>query len=309
MTDHSTALRPAPTTPPADDRPDPRPDAVRVAKARGSRAGSIAKHTVLILLSLVMLYPVLWMVVSSLRPDGHIFDNPSLVLDTFDTDNYTTGWSALQRPFGVYLANSAIIVIGAIIGNLVSCSLAAYAFARLSFRYKRLAFGAMLVTMMLPIQVLIIPQYVIYSQLGWINTFLPLIVPKFLATDGFFVFLMVQFIRGIPRELDEAARIDGAGHARIFFQVILPLMKPALATAAIFTFIWTWNDFFSQLVFVTAPDKYTASVALRQFIDPTGQSDFGALFAMSVVTLVPVFLAFLFGQRFLLRGIATTGGK
>jgi multiple sugar transport system permease protein len=276
---------------------------------RRQRISSIGKHTLLIVLSLVMLYPVLWMVASSLRPDGYIFNNPSLILDTFAFKNYTNGWGALQQPFGAYLLNSAIVVVGAIIGNLISCSLAAYAFARLRFRFKRLAFGAMLVMMMLPIQVLIIPQYVIYAQLGWINTFLPLIVPKFLATDGFFIFLMVQFIRGIPRELDEAARIDGAGHARIFLQMMLPLMKPALATAAIFTFIWTWNDFFSQLIFVTEPDKYTSSVALRQFIDPTGQSDFGGLFAMSVVTLVPVFLAFLFGQRFLLRGIATSGGK
>jgi multiple sugar transport system permease protein len=308
MTDQQTALRPTAATVQQDTRAVDR-DAQRLAALKRRRVTSVVKHVVLIVLSLVMLYPVLWMIASSLRPDGHIFGNPSLVLDTFATKNYTNGWSALQKPFGVYLLNSAIIVVGAIVGNLVSCSLAAYAFARLSFRYKRLAFTAMLVTMMLPVQVLIIPQYVIYSQLGWINTFLPLIVPKFLATDGFFVFLMVQFIRGIPRELDEAARIDGAGHARIFFQIILPLMKPALATAVIFTFIWTWNDFFSQLVFVTAPDRYTASVALRQFIDPTGQSDFGALFAMSVVTLVPVFLAFLFGQRFLLRGIATTGGK
>ena len=309
MTDQPTALRPAASrsSSRAADRGSGSP--ARTALLRRQRIASIGRHTLLIVLSVVMLYPVLWMVASSLRPDGYIFNNPSLVLNTFAYKNYTNGWSALQQPFGVYLLNSAIIVLGAIVGNLLSCSLAAYAYARLRFRFKRWAFAAMLVTMMLPIQVLIIPQYVIYAQLGWINTFLPLIVPKFLATDGFFVFLMVQFIRGIPRELDEAARIDGAGHARIFLQMILPLMKPALATAAIFTFIWTWNDFFSQLVFVTAPDKYTSSVALRQFIDPTGQSDFGALFAMSVVTLVPVFLAFLFGQRFLLRGIATTGGK
>ncbi|HWD61929.1 MAG TPA: carbohydrate ABC transporter permease [Humibacter sp.] len=306
MTDQQTIQRPSLSVPAAGIRTARGP---RDAAARRRRVGSVLRHVLLIVLCLVMLYPVLWMVASSLRPNGYIFNNPSLVLNTFEVQNYTRGWDALQAPFSTYLANSAIIVIGAILGNLISCSLAAYAFARLRFRFKRLAFGAMLVTMMLPIQVLIIPQYVIYAQLGWINTFVPLILPKFLATDGFFVFLMVQFIRGIPKELDEAARIDGAGHARIFLQIILPLMKPALATAAIFTFIWTWNDFFSQLIFVTAPDKYTASVALRQFVDPTGQSDFGALFAMSVVTLVPVFLAFLFGQRFLLRGIATTGGK
>ena len=286
-----------------------RGDAQRAKLLRRQRISSIGKHALLILLGLLMLYPVLWMVASSLRPNGYIFDNPGLVLDTFEASNYTNGWNALAQPFGSYLANSAIVVVGSIIGNLLTCSLAAYGFARLQFRFKRFAFAAMLLTMMLPIHVLIIPQYVIFAQLDWINTYLPLIVPKFLATDAFFIFLMVQFIRGIPRELDEAARIDGAGHLRIFVQIMLPLMTPALATTAIFTFIWTWNDFFGQLIFVTDPDKYTSSVALRSFVDTQSQSDYGALFAMSVVTLLPVFLAFLFGQRFLLRGIATTGGK
>jgi multiple sugar transport system permease protein len=273
------------------------------------RLGSVAKHALLIAVALVMLYPVLWMVVSSLRPNEDIFTSPGLFIDTFDFSHYPDGWNALSQPFGSYLANSVLVVVGSVIGNLLSCSLAAYAFARLQFRAKKLAFVAMLVTIMLPIHVLIIPQYVFFAQLGWINTYLPLIVPKFLATDAFFIFLMVQFIRGIPRELDEAARIDGAGHLRIFGQIMLPLMVPALATTAIFTFIWTWNDFFSQLIFVTKPDLYTVPVALRSFIDSQSRSDFGALFAMSIVSLVPVFLVFLFGQKFLLRGIATTGGK
>ena len=134
-------------------------------------------------------------------------------------------------------------------------------------------------------------------------------MPKFLATDAFFIFLMVQFIRGIPRELDEAARIDGCGHSRIFLRVILPLMVPALATTAIFTFIWTWNDFFSQLIYLTDPDMYTVPVALRAFVDASRATNWGALFAMSIVSLLPVFLVFLFGQRFLIKGIATTGIK
>jgi multiple sugar transport system permease protein len=157
--------------------------------------------------------------------------------------------------------------------------------------------------------VIIVPQYVLFSQLGWVNTFLPLIVPKILATDAFFIFLMVQFIRGIPRELDEAARIDGAGHPRIFLQIILPLMVPALATTAIFTFIWTWSDFFTQLIYLTDTDLYTVPLALRAFVDQQTSTDWGSVFAMSVVSLVPVFLIFLVGQRFLLRGIATTGIK
>nr|WP_216853510.1 carbohydrate ABC transporter permease [Phytoactinopolyspora halotolerans] len=257
----------------------------------------------------VMLYPLLWMVASSVRPNSEIFQHAGIFVDTFDFSHYPEGWNALSHPFSTYLVNSAIVVLGTIIGNLVACSMAAYAFARLRFKYRKAAFAIMLITIMLPFHVLIIPQYVLYSQLGWVNTFLPLIVPKLLATDAFFIFLMVQFIRGLPQELDDAARIDGAGHIRIFGQVILPLMIPALATTAIFTFIWTWNDFFSQLIFLTDPSLYTVPVALRQFIDAQSESDFGAMFAMSVVSLVPLFLIFLFGQRFLLRGIATTGGK
>ncbi|WP_352301388.1 carbohydrate ABC transporter permease [Kineosporia sp. NBRC 101731] len=256
-----------------------------------------------------MLYPLLWMVASSLRPDNEIFSSYGIFVNTFDTSHYPDGWNALAQPFGSYLLNSAIVVLGAIVGNLVSCSMAAYAFARLEFPFKRTAFAIMLLTIMLPVHVVIVPQYILWANLDLINTFVPLIAPKLLATDAFFIFLMVQFIRGIPRELDEAARIDGAGHARIFLRIILPLMTPALATTAIFTFIWTWNDFFTQLIFLTDPDLYTVPVALRSFIDAQENSSFGALFAMSVVSLVPIFLAFLLGQRYLIQGIATTGGK
>jgi multiple sugar transport system permease protein len=256
-----------------------------------------------------MLYPVIWMVVSSLRPNNEIFRSPGIVLDGLQVSNYSDGWTALSAPFGHFMVNSAIVVLGCIIGNLVSCSMAAYAFARLEFTGKKLFFATMLGTIMLPIHVIIVPQYIMFSQVGWVNTFLPLIVPKLLATDAFFVFLMVQFIRGLPRELDEAARIDGAGHPRIFLRVILPLMLPALATTTIFTFIWTWNDFFSQLIYLTDPEMYTVPVALRSFVDSTVASSWGSMFAMSVVSLLPIFLAFLIGQRYLIKGIATTGIK
>jgi multiple sugar transport system permease protein len=269
----------------------------------------LLRHAGLLLLALVMLYPVLWMAVSSLRPNNEIFRRPGLVLDDLQVQNYAEGWNARASPFGHYMVNSALVVLGCIVGNLVSCSLAAYAFARLEFTGKRWWFAIMLGTIMLPIHVIIVPQYILFSQLGWINTFLPLIVPKMLATDAFFVFLMVQFIRGLPRELDEAARIDGCGHGRIFLRIILPLMTPALATTTIFTFIWTWNDFFSQLIYLTDPDMYTVPVALRSFVDSTVATSWGSMFAMSVVSLAPIVLAFLIGQRYLVKGIATTGIK
>ncbi|WP_353807663.1 carbohydrate ABC transporter permease [Agromyces sp. SYSU T00194] len=272
-------------------------------------ATSVIRHVVLIAMGLLMLYPVIWMIVSSLRPNDEIFREPGILLDTFEVSNYVEGWNALSFPFSLYLLNSTLVVLGSIVGNLISCSMAAYAFARLEFTGKRWWFAIMLLSIMLPIHVIIVPQYILFSELGWVNTFLPLIVPKLLATDAFFVFLMVQFIRGIPRELDEAARIDGAGHPRIFLQIILPLMVPALATAAIFTFIWTWNDFFGQLIYLTKPELYTVPLALSAFQDAESATNYAEMFAMSVVSLVPIFLVFLFGQKFLVKGIATTGIK
>nr|WP_246437663.1 carbohydrate ABC transporter permease [Lipingzhangella halophila] len=263
----------------------------------------------LIAFGLVMLYPLLWMVVSSFKPTEDIFSEPGLIPSTFTLDNYTEGWTALEYPFHHYIFNSLVVVAGAVIGNLLACSMAAYAFARLEFTGRKLFFAVMLMTIMLPVHVVIVPQYILFSELGWINTFYPIIVPKLLATDAFFIFLMVQFIRGLPRDLDEAARIDGCGHARIFWRIILPLCTPALATTAIFTFIWTWNDFFAQLVFLVDPEMYTVPVALRTFSDSTTQTSWGPLFAMSAISLGPIFGFFLAGQRYLVRGIATTGIK
>ncbi|ATG53565.1 sugar ABC transporter permease [Brachybacterium ginsengisoli] len=267
------------------------------------------RHLIMIVASLVMIYPLLWMVVSSLRPNEEIFRNPGLFPVSLDFSNYQRGWESLAQPFSHYLMNSTLLVLGCVVGNLIACSLTAYAFARLRFWGRNIAFAVMLMTLMLPIHVVIVPQYILFSQTGWVNTMLPLILPKFLATDAFFVFLMVQFIRGIPRELDEAARIDGCGHFRIFFQVILPLMLPALATTTIFTFMWMWNDFFGSLIYLTSPDNFTVPLALKSFLDTQGSSDWGAMFAMSVVSLIPLFLVFLFGQRFLVKGFATTGIK
>ena len=274
-----------------------------------ARIGSTTKHAGLISLSAIMIYPLVWLVVSSFKPNDEIFRNLSIFTTNFTLENYVNGWNDLQHPFGVFLMNSAIISMSAIVGNVVSCSLAAYAFARLQFRFKTLLFAIMLATIMLPFQVVLVPQFTIFKELGWLNTFLPLIVPKMLATDAFFVFLMVQFIRALPREIFEAARIDGAGHLRTFVQVTLPLMIPAVATTAIFTFIWTWGDFFGPLIYLRLPEKFPVAVALKGFIDAQSSSDFGSMFAMSVVSLVPLFIIFLVGQRYLIKGFATTGMK
>lgn len=270
---------------------------------------SVLKHTGLVIVSVVMIYPLIWLTVSSLKPNNEIFRNLSIFTTDLTFENYTHGWDSQGLPFSVFLWNSLVIAVGAILGNLISCSLAAYAFARLRFWGRNGYFAIMLATIMLPFHVVLVPQFIIFRELGWLETILPLVVPKFLATDAFFVFLMVQFIRALPKELFEAARIDGAGHLRTFGQVTLPLMIPALATTAIFTFIWTWGDFFGPLIYLRTRDNFTVSVALKGFIDAQSTSNYGAMFAMSVVSLLPLFLVFLVGQRYLIKGFATTGMK
>ncbi|SHG35903.1 multiple sugar transport system permease protein [Kaistia soli DSM 19436] len=270
---------------------------------------SLLAHGLLTLASILMLYPLLWMLSASFRPENEIFTATSLWPSSWSIQSYIRGWTGLRIGFDTFFLNSLIIAVLAIIGNLATCSLAAFAFARLEFRGRRFWFAMMLGTLMLPYQVTLIPQYVLFHQLGWVNTFLPLVVPKFLAADSFFIFLMVQFFRGLPKELDEAAMMDGCSPWRIYWKILLPLSTPVLATAAIFTFIWTWDDFFAPLIYLSDIRTYTVQLALRTFVDSSAESDWGGLFAMSTLTLVPVFIFFLVFQRLLIEGIATTGMK
>ncbi len=272
-------------------------------------ARGLTTHVLLCLASLVMLYPLLWMFASSFKPNTDIFTSTGLWPRHFDFSAYPRGWSGLQVKFGQFFLNSAIISVLSVIGNVLSCSLAAFAVTRLRFPGRNIWFALMLGTMMIPYQVTLIPQYILFLNLDWVNTILPLVVPKFLAADAFFIFLLSQFIRGLPRELDEAAVMDGCGPWRIYWSVILPLCLPALGTAAIFTFIWTWDDFFGPLVYLTDVQQFTVQLGLRGFLDSSGQSDWGAMFAMAVLALLPVLAFFLFFQRTLINGIATTGLK
>ena len=265
-------------------------------------------HLLLIAAALVMLYPLLWMISSSFKPESEIFTGLNLIPTHANLTNYRDGWDALGTPFTGFFLNSIILCVLAVLGNLFSCSFAAFAFARLRFPLRRIFFGVMLATIMLPFHVTVVPQYILFKKLGWVGTLAPVVVPKFLAVDAFFVFLLIQFIRTIPTDLDDAAKIDGCGPYRLFFRVVLPLMTPALATTAIFTFLWTWNDFFSQLLYLGGKvQSYTIPVALRAFIDSTSQSSWGQLLAMSLLSLVPIIGFFIAFQRLLLDGISTTG--
>ena len=271
--------------------------------------GALLRHGLLIAASGVMLYPLLWMLASAFKPETAIFTDLSIVPHSLDLKNFRQGWTALQTSFATFYWNSFVVAMLVVTGNLLSCSLTAFAFARLEFKGKNLFFALMLGTLMLPYHVTLIPQYVLFLKIGWIDTFLPLVVPKFLAADAFFIFLMVQFFRGIPRELDEAAQMDGCSPWRIYWKIIMPLSLPVLATAGIFSFLWTWNDFFGPLIYLNDVANYTVPLALRSFVDATGTSAWGQLFAMSVLAILPIFLVFLFFQRLIIEGVAMSGMK
>ncbi|GAA1403666.1 carbohydrate ABC transporter permease [Catellatospora coxensis] len=297
--EHETAGRTAPDTGPAPRR----------GRRRGL-ASTIVWYLTLLVLAAVVLYPLVWLVLATLKPSSEFGRNSGMLPWEPTLDNYARVWDGIAGiPLWRYFLNSLIVASLAVVGTLGSSALAGYAFARVAFKGSGILFAAMIGTLLLPFHVIIIPQYIIFNELDLVDTYVPLLIGKYLGTEAFFVFLMVQFIRNIPRELDEAARIDGAGHPRIFRSIIVPLLRPALVTGGIFSFIWTWNDFLGPLIYLTSPENYTLPVALRLYNDATSTSDHGATVAASLLSLIPVLLFFLIFQRLLIRGVATQGLK
>ena len=272
---------------------------------------AVVYHVVILIVGIVMIYPLVWMVMSSIKETSTIFTTAgSLIPETFTLENYINGWKGFAKiTFGTFFRNSIFISVVATVGTVISSAFVAYGFARFKFRGKTLLFSAMLLSMMLPAQVLMIPQYLWYQKLNWVGTYLPLIVPYFFATQGFFVYLISNFIGGIPVELDEAAKIDGCSYMGIFTRIMIPLVKPALVTACIFSFMWRWDDFLSALLYVNKTAMYPVSLALKLFCDPGSSSDYGAMFAMASLSILPSVLIFIFFQKYLVEGISTSGLK
>ncbi|WP_026675633.1 carbohydrate ABC transporter permease [Alkalihalobacterium bogoriense] len=271
----------------------------------------IIYYVFVLALGFVMIYPILWMFASSLKPAQEIFNNAlSLIPSEIMWQNYPQGWQGFGRTgFDIFFTNSAIITSLVVIGSICSCSIVAFGFARLNFKFKGLLFACLMGTIMLPVQITLIPQYVLFHNIGWVNTFYPLIIPAFLGGTPFFVFLLIQFIRGIPRELDEAAIVDGCSTIGIFWRIILPLLTPALVTVALFAFMWTWDDFLAPLIYLNNASLHTVTLGLRNFMDADGNTNWGPLLAMSSLSLMPQFILFAFFQKYLVQGIATTGLK
>jgi ABC-type glycerol-3-phosphate transport system permease component len=292
--------------------PDAAPNAAH-SKRRRELPMRILFHVVVILGAVLMVYPIVWLLASSLKPTDEIFTTIASIIPRHVTlAHYLDGWSGFGGvTFATFYRNTFIYAGLGTVFTIFIATITAFGFARVSFPGSRVWFGVMLLTLMIPVQIQIIPQYIIFDRLHMVNTFYPLLLPRLLGQAGqaFFIFMIVQFIRGIPAELDEAAEIDGAGKLRVFGQVILPLVKPPIVTTAIFSFYWTWGDFLGPLIYLNNPNLFTVSVALRDFADPSGTTQWGQIFAMSFLSLVPVIAIFIAFQRYIVEGISTTGMK
>lgn len=270
------------------------------------------RHLFMIAFSVLMAYPVLWWVGASLKSNSEL-SSPSLFPSTPQWSNFVKGWHSVPgHTFTDFYLNTFGLEIAVLAVTLISSTLVAFGFGRLDFPLKNLWFSLLMVTLMLPGQVLIIPQYAMFHQLGWVNTYLPFIVPHLLASGAggtFFVFLLIQFVRGIPKELDESAKMDGCSWFGIYWRIVMPLTKPAIVTVMIFCFLWNWDDFLGHLLYINSVDKYTVGLALRMINDSQTGQEWGQLLAMSLVSIVPATLVFMFLQKYFVEGIATTGIK
>ena len=278
---------------------------------REKQIKTIIYHVLVAFGGFVMIYPLLWMVLSSFKPTDQVLPTASsLIPATWTLRNYIQGWKGFMGySFGTFFLNSFIISLVSTFGTLVSSSLVAFALQRLEFKGRKILFTLVLSTMMLPAQILMIPQFMWFRHLNWVGTYYPMILPYFFAIQGFFVYLIMNFIGGIPKSLDEAAKIDGCSYYGIFFQIILPLIVPALVTSAIFSFIWRWDDYLSALLYVNRANMRPVSLALQLFNDPSSGSDIGSTLAMSTLSNVPATIIFLIFQKSLVEGIASTGIK
>lgn len=268
----------------------------------------IIYHCFVLGLGLLMIYPVVWMIFGSFKTNYEILNEALKLLPAkFSLENFIRGWQGFGNlTFARFFRNSFMIAIFATVGVAISSSFVAYAFARLRFPGRKFLFSCMMATMMLPSQVVMIPQYIIFRKLELTNTYVPLILPSWFSR-AFFVFMMMQFIYGQPRELDEAAIIDGCTRYSVYARIILPLIKPALITTIIINFYWTWDDFMGPLIYLSRPHKFPVALAIKLFADSTSKTDFGAMFAMSTLSLLPVFFIFLFFNKYLIQGISTSG--
>uniref|UniRef100_UPI00167220C3 carbohydrate ABC transporter permease n=1 Tax=Neogemmobacter tilapiae TaxID=875041 RepID=UPI00167220C3 len=283
---------------------------LRGGQAVNTSLGNVLRYTLLIAVGLIMLYPLIWLIGASFKTNSEIFGNASILPENPTLDGYIKGWeTSTPYTFGRFFWNSFLIILPKTIGTAISCALVAYGFARFDFPYKKILFGTVIATLLLPNVVTRIPQYILFRDLGWLDTFLPLWVPSALAGDAFFVFMLVQFLRAIPRDMEEAARVDGANSLQTLIFIVVPMLAPALISVCLFQFMWTMNDFLGPLIYISSVDKYPVSLALKLSIDTTESFEWNRILAMSVLTILPALIVFFLAQKHFIEGISTGGVK
>ena len=280
------------------------------APSYAERAATLWRYTALLAVAVLMLYPLAWLVGATFKSNAEIFTSVGIWPSRLDFGAYAKGWkTSTEFTFATYFLNSFAIVVPRIIVTVISCVLVAYAFARFEFWGKKTLFAVMVGTMMLPLIILRLPQYLMFREFGWLDTYAPLIVPSAFATDTFFVFMLVQFLRGIPRDMEEAAQIDGCNALQMLWHIIVPLLKPAIIAVVVFQFIWTMNDFMGPLIYLSTVENYPVSLALKMSIGATEEVEWANVIAISVVSLIPSVAVFFMAQRYFIEGAASSGIK
>lgn len=285
-------------------------DKINRRDLRRQKLTTVFRYALLTLVGLIMLYPLVWLIGASFKTNSEIFANPGFWPENPTADGYIRGWqTSTPYTFGTFFLNTLWIVLPKIIGTAISCTAVAYGFARFDFPFKKLLFATLIATLLLPNVVTRIPQYLLFRDLGWLDTYLPLWVPSAFAGDAFFVFMLVQFLRAIPRDMEEAARVDGANTWQVLVFIVIPLLMPALISVCLFQFMWTMNDFLGPLIYISSVDKFPVSLALKLSIDTTEAFEWNRVLAMSVLTLLPALTVFFLAQKYFIDGISAGGIK
>lgn len=283
---------------------------MKTKRFRRKKFHTAAAHIFLIAFGLFMIYPLIWMVFGMFKTNKELFSADHLLPEHFTLQYFKDGWNAQgQYTYGVFLKNTVLLVLPIVLMTVISCALVAYGFSRFQFPFKKALFMLMISTMMLPNTVIIIPRYIIFRELNWLDTYLPFYVPALLACYPFYIFMLVQFFRSIPKELDEAAYIDGCNSFMVLIRILLPILKPALFSAGLLQMMSTWNDFFNSLIFINSIRKYTLSLALRMTIDVGAQIGWASILAMALVSMGPLVIIFFSAQKYFVDGIAASGIK
>ncbi len=267
-------------------------------------------YLIIVLIGIILLYPIVWMFMAAFKSNEEIFGTVALFPTKWHFENFVEGWKgSAGYTYTKFFINTALLVFPTTILTLISATFVAYGFARFEFPFKKLLFTILLAMMMLPNTVVIIPRYMLYNNFHWIDSYMPFYAPALLCCNSFFPYMLIQFLRGIPRDLDESAYIDGCGTFKAFVLILLPLMKPALFSAGLFQFLWTYNDYFNSLIFVNSVRKYPISLAVRMSLDSESIVQWGKVMAMACVAVLPLMVLFFAAQKYFVEGIATSGMK